>query len=384
MSLFAVGRGSLPRRAAAQLVHTSARVAAAPSRPSIQAIAEVRRAVPGTSLVKAREALAASRQPDAPDSDNVSAAIAWLDQHRAEDGAKREAKVAQRVTAEGSIAVCTLSDGLASGARAAIIELNCETDFVARNELFGQLTRDIAHTAAWFPLIAEVHAKPLCDLPVDALLDCPVVPYEVAADAAGTAEVPTVREAITRVVARLGEKIALTRAAALVPDLTPGQALVAGSFAHGTAAQPPAVSGAAAAFASGRVASLLAISAGGHVAQSPSAELAAATRALTRSLARQAAGLPTTSIDPAPGAEDAEPSTALHAQPFAMLLPAAQLDAHAANDSVLVALQTWSAAHAGVKDAVRVKALRRWEVGEHAERPEAPSFADEVKKAAGL
>ena len=67
MSLFAVGRGSLPRRAAAQLVHTSARVAAAPSRPSIQAIAEVRRAVPGTSLVKAREALAASRQPDAPD-----------------------------------------------------------------------------------------------------------------------------------------------------------------------------------------------------------------------------------------------------------------------------------------------------------------------------
>ena len=61
------------------------------ARPSIQSISALRKAVPGTSMLKAREALAATRTND---TDQVEAAIQWLEAHRAADGAKREAKVA--------------------------------------------------------------------------------------------------------------------------------------------------------------------------------------------------------------------------------------------------------------------------------------------------
>ena len=88
------------------------------TRPSIQAIAELRKALPGTSMLKAREALTASRSPDAPDTDNVEAAIAWLEQTRASDGAKREAKVASRVTAEGTIGYAHSQTALAAQERA--------------------------------------------------------------------------------------------------------------------------------------------------------------------------------------------------------------------------------------------------------------------------
>jgi len=362
-----------------------------PARPSIQAIAELRKAVPGTSLLKAREALVASRPPETPDTDDVPLAIAWLEKNRAAEGAKREAKVASRTAADGVIGLCTLSDGLlGAGARAAIVELNCETDFVARNELFGALARDIAHTAAWLPMLHD-EAVPreglMTDVPLDMLLDCPLMPY----DGTPPAEVQTVRQGISALVARLGEKIALARATSLAPS--PSDTLLCGSFAHGAAAAPPAPAvPVTASFTSGRVASLLVLSARGRVAAlasrvaSQDDPLVQRSRALARSLARQAAGFPTTTIDGAPG-EDGAPSTALLAQPFAMLLPAAGLAPEANEGLVSDALQQWSDAHAGTTDGVSVAALRRWEVGETAapvDEGTAISFADEVKRAAGV
>ena len=389
------------------------------TRPSIQAIAELRKALPGTSMLKAREALTASRSPDAPDTDNVEAAIAWLEQTRASDGAKREAKVASRVTAEGTIGLCTLSDGISSpGARAAMIELNCETDFVARNDIFGALARDIAHTAAWFPIVAASETPAvLSDVDVAAFLECPIIPFEASEE--NRHDVISVRAAITSVVARLGEKVALGRVASLAPTSggSHGTALVCGSFAHGTASAPPApLTPVAATFASGRVASLLAVQVHGSLSQRISSRTAATQhddhdpdhdhdhdrngdderkrqlRALARSLARQAAGFPTTSIDaPTPTAavaSDASPETsgALLTQPFAMLLPAAGLDPSVNEQkSVRDALELWSNTYAGQADGIRVAALRRWEVGETAARPsDETSFADQVKEAAGL
>ena len=324
-------------------------------------------------MLKAREALAATRTND---TDQVEAAIQWLEAHRAADGAKREAKVASRITAEGTIGVCTLSDGLlGAGARASIIELNCETDFVARNDIFGALARDIAHTAAWFPIVSESHASLLSDIDVATFLECPMMPFEPVP---GQHDVQTVRSAISAVIARLGEKVALTRVASLAP--VDHQVHVCGSFAHGTAAAPPAPRGpVSAAFASGRIASLLAA----HVQGTPTAwaqRTAQADdphvkqlRAMIRSLARQAAGFPTASID----GEDA-----LLTQPFAMLLPTAGLDASVHEQTVRDALQIWSQKTQGQLD---VAALRRWEVGETATKPQAEaSFADQVKEAAGL
>jgi elongation factor Ts len=68
---------------------------------------------------------------------DVEAAIDWL---RAK-GLSKAAKKAGRVAAEGLVAVA------AQGSRAVMIELNSETDFVARNPEFQQLASSIAQAA---------------------------------------------------------------------------------------------------------------------------------------------------------------------------------------------------------------------------------------------
>ncbi|WFD46513.1 Elongation factor Ts, mitochondrial [Malassezia furfur] len=381
---------TLARAHSPRFLTTSSRTCE-PARPSIQAIAELRRAVPGTSLIKAREALVASRSPSAPDTDDVAAAIQWLEQNRKEEGAKRVAKVASRTTSEGIIGLCTLTDGLqASTARSGIVELNCETDFVARNELFGALARDIAHTVAWYPVFAQGTGQEVVqDIAPDTLLDCPLMPYDTATTA--STDVRTVRSAITEVVARLGEKIALTRAACVLCENEPKSTLVTGSFAHGAGASVAAPSAPTqATFASGRVAALLLARFAGRVAEAAQRVDAndpahATSRALLRSLARQAAGFPTTCIRAEEGTASNEPSTALLAQPFAMLLPSAGVEKPSEESTVQEVLQTWGQSFGDAPDSVQVVGLRRWEVGEtNTPSDEGVSFADEVKKAAGI
>lgn len=363
-------------------------------RALIGAIAELRKAVPGTSLTAAREALTAT-MPDAASTPNVKDAIQWLENQSAVQGQKREAKVASRTTNEGTVAVCTLSDGLlGASARAAIIELNCETDFVARNQIFGALARDIAHTAAWFPIIAPQVSGLLSDVDLAAFLECPIMPYEGTAD--DKRDVKTVRATITEAVAQLGEKIALTRVASLSPPDN-DTVHVCGSFAHGTAAQPPKARhpDAAPAFASGRIASLLAVQVQGSLEElakrTANADDARAKelRALVRSIARQAAGFPTQRIRSSDSSasenESGDSSTVLLDQPFAMLLPAAGLDAGASEGTVRECLRAFSEKHEGRRGGVRVASMRRWEVGETAEpQGEQTSFADQVKEAAGM
>ncbi len=58
-------------------------------------------------------------------------------------GAASAAKRADRVAKEGVIATAVSSDGK----KAAITELNCETDFVARNDSFVSFAQDIANAA---------------------------------------------------------------------------------------------------------------------------------------------------------------------------------------------------------------------------------------------
>src|SRR5579871_604400 len=72
---------------------------------------------------------------------DMEAAIDWL---RAK-GLSKAAKKADRVAAEGLVAVAVRNDG--AGMTAAVIELNAETDFVARNELFQNAARTIATAA---------------------------------------------------------------------------------------------------------------------------------------------------------------------------------------------------------------------------------------------
>jgi elongation factor Ts len=81
---------------------------------------------------------------------HIEEAIDWL---RAK-GLSKAAKKADRVAAEGLIALALRDDG--KGMVGAAIELNAETDFVARNELFQKAAREVAKTA--LDVDGDVHA----------------------------------------------------------------------------------------------------------------------------------------------------------------------------------------------------------------------------------
>jgi len=117
---------------------------------------------------------------------DIEAATDWL----RTKGLSKAAKKADRVAAEGLVAVALRNDG--SGMSAAVIELNAETDFVARNELFQQAARKTAVTAL------DIEGG------VDALND------------AKTADGPTVGELITNLIATIGENMLVRRSARFV------------------------------------------------------------------------------------------------------------------------------------------------------------------------
>lgn len=111
---------------------------------------------------------------------NMEAAIDWL----RKKGLSKAAKKAGRVAAEGLIGALT------DGTKGVVIEVNSETDFVARNEQFQGLVK----------MIAQVALKVGAD--IDAINAAPV----------GSS---TVAGAIADAIATIGENMTLRRAAAL-------------------------------------------------------------------------------------------------------------------------------------------------------------------------
>jgi elongation factor Ts len=81
---------------------------------------------------------------------DIEASIDWL---RAK-GLSKAAKKADRIAAEGLIALALKDDG--KGMVGAAIELNAETDFVSRNDLFQKAARAVATTA--LDVDGDVHA----------------------------------------------------------------------------------------------------------------------------------------------------------------------------------------------------------------------------------
>jgi elongation factor Ts len=86
-------------------------------------------------------------------SGNIEAAIDLL---RAR-GAAKAAKRAERETKEGMIGSYVHTNGKIG----VLVEVQCETDFVARNDAFQQLARDLAmHIAAASPLALDAESIP--------------------------------------------------------------------------------------------------------------------------------------------------------------------------------------------------------------------------------
>ncbi len=131
---------------------------------------------------------------------DMEAAIDWL---RAK-GLSKAAKKADRVAAEGVVAVAVRDDG--AGMSGALIELNAETDFVARNEQFQATARKIAAKA----------------LDVDG---------DIEALRAASLDGGSVAEAVTNLVATIGENMLLRRFARFA--VSPG---AVGTYIHGAAA----------------------------------------------------------------------------------------------------------------------------------------------------
>ncbi len=129
---------------------------------------------------------------------DIEAAIDWL----RTKGLAKAAKKAGRVAAEGLIGVAS------AGAAAVLVEVNSETDFVARNDQFQELVRKVADAALKTDGdVASVRAAPF----------------------PGTGR--TVEAEIREAVATIGENLTLRRAARL--DVPGG---VVASYVHGQVA----------------------------------------------------------------------------------------------------------------------------------------------------
>ncbi|MCY3918383.1 MAG: elongation factor Ts [Chloroflexi bacterium] len=133
----------------------------------------------------------------------LSEADGDLEQARAllrERGVATAAKRAHRDTAEGIV-----ESYLHRGRIGAMLELNCETDFVARTDVFKELAHDIAmQIASMNPQVIDA-----ADLPADADGD----PAELALLSQTFIKDPskTIQDLITDAVATTGEKIAVRR-----------------------------------------------------------------------------------------------------------------------------------------------------------------------------
>jgi elongation factor Ts len=346
-------------------------------------------------MIKAREALTHSQN-------DIQSAIAWLEKDSAISGAKKASKVVDRQAKEGGIGINIVVDGAPAdsdnegqvtlAAKAGIVELNCETDFVGRNEIFQALLKDIAHTVAMFPTLAmgeitgssdsSTSSQDMVDIPTADLLQFPLLSLDAKLQQGGS-KPRTVGDAILDVISRLGERIHLARASALSNAAPPSPNaprrsereeadspwLVASAFTHGGVGQQPSTSAAASPIffsSTGKVGSLLFTRFEQPRLQNRKDEASLkAMRGMARSLARQSAGMPTRRIR---GEWDDQLS--LYSQPFIMRLNAANLPdqkVHEGEESVASTLTHWGDVWMGARsktNPVSVLALRRWELGE--------------------
>ncbi|MBO6764929.1 translation elongation factor Ts [Maricaulis sp.] len=128
---------------------------------------------------------------------DFEAAVDWL----RKKGLSKAAKKADRVAAEGLVAVAT------QGGQGAVVEVNSETDFVARNEKFQSAVKEIAALAIG------------TSGDVDALKSSKLASGD------------TVEDKLTNLIATIGENMALRRAAVVTAE--PG---VVASYVHNPAA----------------------------------------------------------------------------------------------------------------------------------------------------
>lgn len=291
-------------------------------------------------------------------------ALAWLKSDRVAAGQRKAEKVGGRFAGQGLIGVSVLSRGIWNGedlgVRAAMVEVNCETDFVARNELFRTLAENLAFTVAFIAeprTAADEPANFLRPIELSHLQEAPLVLRAHA----GKSPSMTVSEAIRDAISAVGENINFRRAAVLVREPTApasGLGLRATSYVHGSL-NPRTLTEEDSSLAvteAGEIGALIAIG----LKTSPASRLRellqnaafnSNMKTLERALARQIVGLNPDGIRG--NAEDA-----LYNQTFDMLTSSG-------GQSVEEVLLKWAKDHnMGEQSGLGVVDFLRWEVGE--------------------
>lgn len=353
----------------ARLINTSSRCLS-----QAKLVAEIRKRTQ-TSINKAREALAAT-------ANDVEAALEWLEKDLVASGSAKAAKLAGRVAGEGLIGVAVLNDGLGrmgnplGSVRAAMVELNCETDFVARNEMFIKLACDVAHTAA-FMSEPSTSGSILRDFSIEELGEAPLISHIPSSVSPLSQSHSTISSAIRDSIAKIGEKISLRRVTTYITDPDTNNATYAlGSFVHGGTKSEHAHAGKIGALVAMRLAS-----GASNAALIAEQKFGDDLALVTRSLARQVVGFETQTVrsaTPALSGSANPESTALYDQPFMMLAGGSS------EKRVGEVLQGWAAAKglSGGK-ALEVLEFAKWTAGEGIESLQSAGFAEEVKRLSG-
>jgi len=275
---------------------------------------------------------------------DLEGAVDWL----RKKGISKAAKKAGRVAAEGLIAIAV------AGHMGAVVEVNSETDFVARNEAFKSFAKEAASLAL----------ETADD--IDRLLAAPM--------ASGA----TVQDTLTELIARIGENMSVRRAAVL--SVSPG---IVASYVHNAAAPELGKIGVLVALQSaGDVEKLAALGKqiAMHVAAaSPlalnvnqlSPDVVARERDVQRELARQS-GKPENVID-----KMIEGRMRKFYEESVLLSQIFVID----GESPVAKVVERAAKEIGTP--IEITGFVRFAVGEGVERPLGGDFADEVKAMAG-
>jgi elongation factor Ts len=275
---------------------------------------------------------------------DVEAAVDWL----RKKGISKAAKKAGRVAAEGLIGVAV------SGGKGALVEVNSETDFVARNETFKSFVKEAA----------ELALKTGGDIGRLA--------------AAKTAAGGTVQDRATDLIAKIGENISVRRAAVL--EVEPG---VIASYVHNATAPELGRIGVLVALrASGDTAKIAAL--GKHLAMhiafaAPQAltpdqlppEIVARERNIQGELARQS-GKPENVVE-----KMIEGRMRKFYEEAVLLSQIFAID----NETQIAKVVERASGELGAP--VEITGFVRFAVGEGVEKPDGGDFADEVKAMAG-
>jgi len=173
------------------------------SKVNKSALTELRQKT-GFSFVQCNNALKAC-------DNNMQEAEAWLREQAEKEGWKKAAKLQTRSTSQGLIGV------LAKENYAAVVQVACETDFVARNDLFRQLVCSVAKATIHFRqrVIAQnlaVNSTGSSDI---GHLREVLIPHKILSLPIPAGDHNNVEEQVVSVVGKIGENIQVKKALAI-------------------------------------------------------------------------------------------------------------------------------------------------------------------------